>query len=77
MKESESVSVWQSLSFGPNYKAAYCLSVCPAGEDVIEPFKADRRGFLNEIVKPLQEKEETIYERRLRSPWFHRSHFAE
>ena len=57
----ETVSVWQSLAFGPNYKAAYCLSVCPAGEDVIGPLKADRKGFLNEIVKPLQEKEETIY----------------
>lgn len=57
----ETVSTWQSLAFGPNYKAAYCLSVCPAGEDVIGPFKADRKGFLNEVVKPLQEKEETIY----------------
>jgi ferredoxin len=57
----ETVSTWQSLAFGPNYKAAYCLSVCPAGEDVIGPFKADRKGFLNEIVNPLQEKEETIY----------------
>jgi hypothetical protein len=28
---------------------------------VIGPFKADRKGFLNEIVEPLQEKEETIY----------------
>ena len=57
----ETVSMWQSLAFGPNYKAAYCLSVCPAGEDVIGPFRADRKGFLNEIVKPLQEKEETVY----------------
>jgi ferredoxin len=57
----ETVSTWQSLAFKPNYKAAYCMSVCPAGEDVIGPFKADRKGFLNEIVKPLQEKEETIY----------------
>ena len=57
----ETVSVWLSLAFGPNYKAAYCLSVCPAGEDVIGPFKADRKEFLNEIVKPLLEKEETIY----------------
>ena len=57
----ETVSTWQSLAFGPNYKAAYCLSVCPAGEDVIGPFKADRKGFLDEILKPLQQKEETIY----------------
>ncbi len=34
VKESESASMWQSLSFGANYKAAYCMSVCPAGEDV-------------------------------------------
>ena len=35
VKDSESVSMWQSLGFGPNYKAAYCMAVCPAGEDVI------------------------------------------
>jgi ferredoxin len=57
----ETVSTWQSLAFGPNYKAAYCLSVCPAGDDVIGPFQADRKGFLKEVVKPLQEKEETVY----------------
>ena len=57
----ETVSVWQSLAFSPNYKAAPCLSVCPAGDDVIGPFQQDRKGFLKEIVKPLQEKEETIY----------------
>jgi len=34
MKDSESVSMWQSLGFGPNYKAAYCMAVFPAGEDV-------------------------------------------
>src|SRR3954453_10177952 len=61
VSRQETVSTWQSLAFGPNYKAAYCLSVCPAGEDVIGPFREDRRGFLNEVVKPLQQKEETIY----------------
>lgn len=59
--DAESASMWQSLSFGANYKAAYCLAVCPAGEDVIAPFLADRKGHLKEFVKPLQEKEETIY----------------
>lgn len=61
VSRQETVSTWQSLAFGPNYKAAYCISVCPAGEDVIGPFKLDRKGFLNEIVKPLQEKDETVY----------------
>jgi ferredoxin len=58
---AESVSMWQSLSFGANYKAAYCLSVCPAGEEVIAPFLTDRKDFLNTVVKPLQDKVETVY----------------
>ncbi|MDB5339728.1 MAG: flavodoxin reductase family 1 [Planctomycetaceae bacterium] len=61
VSDAESASMWQSLSFGANYKAAYCLAVCPAGEDVIGPFLADRKTHLKEIVRPLQEKEETIY----------------
>jgi NAD-dependent dihydropyrimidine dehydrogenase PreA subunit len=58
---AESVSMWQSLSFGANYKAAYCLSVCPAGEEVIAPFLNSRKDFLKDIVKPLQDKVETVY----------------
>jgi NAD-dependent dihydropyrimidine dehydrogenase PreA subunit len=58
---AETVSMWQSLSFGANYKAAYCLSVCPAGEDVIAPFLTDRKEFLQDVVKPLQDKPETVY----------------
>lgn len=61
VNDSESASMWQSLSFGANYKAAYCLSVCPAGEDVITPYLTDKKEFLKENVKPLQAKEETIY----------------
>jgi alkyl sulfatase BDS1-like metallo-beta-lactamase superfamily hydrolase len=53
--------MWQSLSFGANYKSAYCLAVCPAGEDVIGPFLVDRKGFLQDLVKPLQDKAETVY----------------
>ncbi|MEX2137794.1 MAG: SCP2 sterol-binding domain-containing protein, partial [Pirellulales bacterium] len=61
VSDAESVSMWQSLSYGANYKAAYCLAVCPAGEDVVGPFLTDRKTHLKEIVRPLQEKEETIY----------------
>jgi NAD-dependent dihydropyrimidine dehydrogenase PreA subunit len=58
---SETASMWQSLSFGPNYKAAYCLAVCPAGEEVIGPFLTDRASYLKDTVRPLTEKEETVY----------------
>jgi len=59
--DTESASMWQSLSFGASYKAAYCLSVCPAGEDVIRPYLADKKSHLKENVKPLQAKKETVY----------------
>jgi Fe-S-cluster-containing hydrogenase component 2 len=59
--DGESASMWQSLSFGANYKAAYCMAVCPAGEDVIGPFLTDKANFLKETVRPMQEKSETIY----------------
>src|SRR5207248_610576 len=61
VSDAESASMWQSLSFGANYKAAYCMAVCPAGEDVIGPFLANRKTHLKEVVRPLQEKQETIY----------------
>ena len=61
VSDAETVSMWQSLAFGPNYKAAYCMAVCPAGADVIGAYQADKKRYLQEIVDPLQKKAETIY----------------
>jgi len=59
--DPETASMWQSLSFGANYKSAYCMAVCPAGEEVLGPFLTDRPQYLQDVVKPLQGKEETVY----------------
>lgn len=61
VNESETASMWQSLSFGANYKSAYCIAVCPAGEDVIAPYLRDKKRHLEEIVRPLQERAEPVY----------------
>lgn len=61
VSDAESASMWQSLSFGANYKAAYCLAVCPAGEDVIGPYLADRTQHVASVLRPLQEKPEPVY----------------
>jgi ferredoxin len=61
VSDPESASMWQTLSFGANYKAAYCLAVCPAGEEVIGPYLTDKAGHLRDTVRPLQDKEETVY----------------
>lgn len=61
VSDPESASMWQSLSFGANYKAAYCMAVCPAGDEVIGPFLTDRKEYLQEVLRPLQDKPETVY----------------
>jgi ferredoxin-NADP reductase len=53
--------MWQSLSHGANYKSAYCMAVCPAGEEVIGPYLEDKQRHLREVVWPLQERAEPVY----------------
>jgi len=61
ISEPETASMWQSLSHGANYKSAYCMAVCPAGEDVIGPYLQDKQRHLKEVVRPLQERAEPVY----------------
>ena len=57
----EAMNTWQSLAYKPSYKAAYCIAVCPAGEDVLGGFVGRKADHLREVVKPLTERTEKIY----------------
>src|SRR5437763_3755905 len=60
--EAETAAMYQNLASKPiDYLSGYCLSVCPAGEDVIGPFLHDRKQHVREVVKPLQQREEVVY----------------
>ena len=61
VSDSETVSMWQSLSYGICNKSSYCMAVCPAGDDNIGPYLTDRKAYLQDIVKPLQNNEETVF----------------
>ncbi|MGD9690671.1 MAG: 4Fe-4S binding protein [Phycisphaerales bacterium] len=61
VEDHETLSMWQSLAYGPNYKAAYCLAVCPAGTDVLGPFVRDKAEHVESVVRPLQQKVEPLY----------------
>jgi len=61
INEPETASMWQSLTYGANYKSAYCMAVCPAGEDVIGPYLHNKQRHLKEVVRPLQERAEPVY----------------
>jgi ferredoxin/putative sterol carrier protein len=61
ISDAETVSMWQSLSSGPCYKSVYCMAVCPAGDEVIPQYLADKKKFVEDVVKPLQQRTETVY----------------
>lgn len=61
VSDAETVSRWQSLACGPCYKSVYCMAVCPAGDEVIPQYFADKKKFVEDVVKPLQQKGETVY----------------
>jgi formate hydrogenlyase subunit 6/NADH:ubiquinone oxidoreductase subunit I len=61
VSDSETVSMWQSLTYKPNYKSAYCVAVCPAGDDVVGPYLNDKKNHMKEVVRPLQQREENVY----------------
>ena len=61
VSDAETVSMWQTLVCGPCYKSVYCLAVCPAGDEVILQYLDDRKAFVNDVVKPLQQKTEPVY----------------
>ncbi len=59
--DSETLSRWQSLTYGHAYRCSYCMAVCPAGQDTVAAYRRDKKQYLREVVKPLQGKEEPVY----------------
>jgi len=60
-RDGETLSMVQSLAFEPTYKSAYCMAVCPAGEDVIGPYLADKAQYREKVLLPLRAHPEPVY----------------
>lgn len=61
VSDPETVSMWQSLSDGICNKSSYCMAACPAGDEMIGQYLEDQKGYVSRVLKPLQDKKETIY----------------
>ncbi|MFK5952036.1 MAG: 4Fe-4S binding protein [Desulfobacterium sp.] len=59
--DDETLAVWQSLTYGGGFRCGYCMSVCPAGTDLIGSYLDRRKDYLREVVKPLQNRKENVY----------------
>jgi len=61
VSDTETITMWQNLAIGPQTRCDRCMAVCPAGEIAIGSYVEDRKGYINDVVKPFADKEETIY----------------
>jgi len=60
-RDHETMSKWQSLTYGHYYRCSYCMAVCPAGEETVEAYRADKKGYVQKCVDPLKNKKEPVY----------------
>ncbi len=60
-QDRETMSLWQSLLFGFNHKCGYCQAVCPAGAYGMSQYAANKKAYVEQIVKPLKERAEPVY----------------
>jgi epoxyqueuosine reductase QueG len=60
-RDSETLSRWQSLTYGHAYRCSYCLAVCPAGEETVAVYRRDKKQYTQEVLKPLKGKAEPVY----------------
>jgi epoxyqueuosine reductase QueG len=59
--DSETAFLWQSLMFRISYRCGYCVGVCPAGEEAKEHYLSDKAAYIQQVLKPLQDKAEPVY----------------
>jgi len=60
-QDRETMSLWQGMMFGFNHKCGYCQAVCPVGDVGMSRYLADKKGYVQEVVKPLKERAEPVY----------------
>jgi epoxyqueuosine reductase QueG len=60
-QDRETMSLWQGMMFGFNHKCGYCQAVCPVGDVGMPRYLADKKGYVQEVVKPLKERAEPVY----------------
>ena len=59
--DSETAFLWQSLMFRISYRCAYCVAVCPAGEEVKPFYLENKEAYIQQVLKPLRDKVEPVY----------------
>ena len=56
-RDHETMSKWQSLTYGHYYRCSYCMAVCPAGEETAECVSRGQEGLRSAVCGAAQEQE--------------------
>ena len=59
--DSETAFLWQSIMLRVSYRCGYCVAVCPAGEELKPFYLQDRAAYIQQVLKPLQDRPEPVY----------------
>ncbi|MEE1837634.1 hypothetical protein [Streptomyces sp. SP17KL33] len=62
--DAEVSAYGQALGHNPCIDCTLCVAACPVGaiaEDVLGPYLDDRKSFMDTVLRPLQDKTETLY----------------
>jgi len=62
-RDPETMTKWQALTKGDNYRCSYCMAVCPAGAEMECLFNVDKRAHKEKVFDPLKHKKEPVYVR--------------
>ena len=57
---SISFHLWQSLMFRSSYRCGYCVAVCPAGEEIKSFYLQNKSAYIQQVLKPLQDRAELV-----------------
>jgi epoxyqueuosine reductase QueG len=61
VSDSETISMWQNLSIGAQTHCDRCMAVCPAGEEAIGGYLADRKAYSERTQKRFNRLPESVY----------------
>lgn len=59
--DPETSAMWQTLAYKPTVRCAYCVAVCPAGEDVVGLFTDDPETHLDRTARRYRARAEPVY----------------
>jgi ferredoxin len=61
VSDAETIAMWQGLTYSISNTCSNCVAVCPAGEDVIGEYLADRKAWSRFMVEALKKRGGLIF----------------